>query len=88
MSSITKPTVHLNGSGRESLTEGYRAQGTAVQEAIAALEANFPHGRDYYPQGDATYAQARAEQVARIRALEKVCSEIIELWEHVESAGK
>lgn len=76
------PTIHLNGTSQESLHAGYREALQSIQSAIDALARIPPHGRDYYPQGPHAYAQAHDEYVARMAALQKVCSEIYALAEH------
>lgn len=66
------PTVHLNGSGADSLLKQFRAVGEAVHSAIEALTAAAPHGRDYYVQGGDAFAEAQAEHLERLAALQKI----------------
>ena len=42
-------------------------------EALMRME---PHGRDYYPQGDAAYPTARREHLSRIRRLSDLYEEL------------
>lgn len=56
------PTVHLNGTGRKTLSEGYgNAYRKLIEfrEAFASIEHN---GRDYYPQGPDAYSRSRKER--------------------------
>lgn len=58
----TLPTLHLNGTGREGLQRDYQAAYKALvafRDAFAAIEFN---ARDYYPQGNQAYYQARSER--------------------------
>lgn len=81
---ITKPTIHLNGTSRESLCAGYKAAATAIQAAIGALIEAQPSARDYYLQGNDAFGRARAEHAARLAALQEVLGELSELWESVQ----
>jgi hypothetical protein len=89
-SSMTVPTVHLNGTGRESLRQQYQAAYLTLAPAIAALQQTTPHGRDYYPQDDGqingpAYQAARAEHAERIHRLETVQQELLALYRAVAS---
>ena len=42
------PTIHLNGSSAQSLTEDYSHARRAVQDAMTALKAVDFNARDYY----------------------------------------
>ena len=70
------PSIHLNGTSKESLFEDNRDAMFAIQEAIAALIKAAPHGRDYYPQGPGAYAKARDEHMARLAALGKIADDL------------
>lgn len=65
----TLPTLHLNGTGREALQRDYQAAYKALvafRDAFAAIEFN---ARDYYPQGNQTYSQARLERDLEIERI-------------------
>ena len=52
-SNITQyPTVHLNGTSKDTLLNAYTAANSALLNALEALEACAPNGRDYYVSGD------------------------------------
>ena len=59
------PTVHLNGTSRDSLVKQRRDIIDALGDVETAIRQAWPHGRDYYTQGpDALPA---AQQVWRER---------------------
>ena len=63
------PTVHLNGTGYETLHREYNAAYNAVKKAIHALQETTCNGRDYYVQGGSAYYRARDERQAAIQKL-------------------
>ena len=67
----TFPTLHLNGSGNTDLRNEYAAAYDAIDKAINALAAATLNGRDYYPQADGAYYQARSERDAALDQLRK-----------------
>ena len=77
------PTIHMNGTSKTDLLEGYCDAISAVLLALEALARTTPNGRDYYPQGDGACAIASREHDARKRALMKVMDELQTLAEHV-----
>ena len=60
----TFPTLHLNGTGKTTLRDEYAAAYDAIDKAIDALAAATLNGRDYYPQVEGAYHQARSERDA------------------------
>jgi hypothetical protein len=66
------PTVHLNGTSKRELFDGYLNAYRAVIDAIGAVQASAPNARDYYPQGNDAFRAARDEHVARLHALQTV----------------
>ena len=69
MTDLTLPTVHLNGTGRKMLTEGYQAAYAKLQETLRAFQAIEMNGRDYYPQGSGAYYKARTQRDVQIAHL-------------------
>jgi hypothetical protein len=70
----TLPTVHINGTGAETLRAEYEALFEALAVAEARLLAATANGRDFYPQGypqgrDAYYSARfeRSEMLAKLR---------------------
>jgi len=77
------PTIHLNGTSEESLLDGVCEAGKAVRQAIDALYACAPNGRDYYPQGANAFALATEEHRSRIARLTSVLDELQALAEGI-----
>jgi hypothetical protein len=77
------PTVHLNGTGRDTLSDGYSEAGVAVERAIKALAAVEFNSRDYYVQPAGAWEQARAEMEARFTALRQVRADLLAIYERV-----
>ena len=65
----TIPTIHLNGTAFITLRDEYATAYDAIDKAIDALAAATLNGRDYYPQADGAYHQARSERQAALDAL-------------------
>jgi len=84
---ITLPTVHLNGSSKQSLLDCYFDAAEALRKALVAVQATAPHGRDYYVQrthdGEHVTHRAIAEHVDRLKRLESVLRELNALALHV-----
>lgn len=81
---IIAPTVHLNGTSRESLLDDYRKATQSVIQATNVLCANAPNARDYYVQSADAYTRARAEHMARVAALARVHEELVAIYEAIE----
>lgn len=78
------PTVHLNGTGRKMLMDGYLAAHDAVQNAIEKLAKVEFHARDYYVHPDPeAYNKARAQRDAQFAKLEAVRAELQAVLEHL-----
>jgi hypothetical protein len=60
----TLPTIHLNGTGRDTLREEYHHAYKSVCAASDAFCDSTFNARDFYPQGPAAFSQARAERDA------------------------
>jgi hypothetical protein len=73
---MMKPTIHLNGTSRSEIERQLGEAAAKVQDAIKAVCAAGPNGRDYYPQGAAALDQAMAEHRSRVERLESVYREI------------
>ena len=54
------PMIHLNGTSKETLIEGYCEAGNAVMNALKAVSENCPNARDYYPLGQEAWKIAIA----------------------------
>jgi hypothetical protein len=83
MSTLTLPTVHLNGTSRDTLLDGYLAARDALQLAMDAVQAAAPNARDYMqPSG---YALATEEHAVRWTRLADTAGELSTLAEHISS---
>ena len=83
MSTVSLPTVHLNGSSRDSLLDGYMAAMDAIRLAMKALQSAAPHPRDYYVQSNMPAHLARDEHFVRLARLRETLDELNTLAEHV-----
>ena len=59
---LTLPSVHLNGTGRKTLAEGYFEAWNRLNEAIAAFNKIEFNARDYYVQPEGAWPKARTER--------------------------
>jgi len=76
----TAPTIHLNGSSLDTLSEGYLNVIRSLKETIDLAYETSPHGRDYYPQGDAALTAALLEHDCRLAKLKAVLDEYKALY--------
>lgn len=77
------PTVHLNGTSRDALVAQYTNARVKLHDAIMAVQASAPNGRDYYPQSNEAIFVAQDEHTARLKALDLIYNEITALLESV-----
>jgi hypothetical protein len=80
MTTPTLPTIHLNGTGADSLYREYQAVRRAIAAAADALAAATCNQRDFYPQDPAAWQRARDERAEAFRLLQQV-SDYAEQWE-------
>jgi hypothetical protein len=74
---LARPSVHLNGTSRDALVDGFCTAGAAVRKAIEALsEHAAPNGRDYYTQGNGAMKLAQLQHAARLAKLGEVLAEL------------
>jgi len=76
---MTVPTIHLNGTSKDSLIEGLCEASQSLNDAYDALKRTAPNGRDYYPQGPLALDAATDEHMGRLRRLDEIKREIDEL---------
>ena len=68
------PTIHLNGTSRETLAEGYDAAEDALYDLIQAFGRIEFNARDYYVQGPTAWTaavEARQEINRKIRDIKE-----------------
>jgi len=82
---MTYPTIHRNGTGAEALQEQWREAHSKLVEALGAMEAAAPNGRDYYPQGAAALREAVTEYNQHISAVRAARNYFLALHVHVDS---
>jgi hypothetical protein len=78
------PTIHLNGTHKDTLIEDYSKVGYALLIAETALIENGPNGRDYYPQGPVAFGQAALEHQKRVARLKDIRAEIEQIIYHID----
>jgi len=82
------PTIHLNGTSKAALLEGYLDVLAAGRDLREALCKAAPHGRDYYPQGSQAYTDAATDHTARLRKLNEIIKEIEVIATAVSDQGR
>ena len=80
------PTIHANGTGAQTLYNGYQDARHRLLEAIRAFEAVEFNARDYYPQSPEAWTDARAERVAMAQKLGDVETYLIAHLVHIGDA--
>ena len=83
-SPLLMPTVHINGTSREALAEGYIEQIDAIREALRVLAENAPNPRDYYPQGREAFKNANDQQQSRLASLTAIYDELHRIAENIQ----
>lgn len=73
------PTIHSNGTSAQELIKQLREAYAALGTACDKLKEATPHGRDYYPQGPNAITAARDEHFTRLRKVEQVREEVLEI---------
>ena len=78
MSNPTDPTVHLNGTSRDSLVKQRTDIADALGDVEKAIGQAWPHGRDFYPQGPDALSAAQQVWHERANLLADLREEITE----------
>jgi hypothetical protein len=84
---MTVPTIHLNGTSKQSLIDGLCDASDALNTAYEALKQTAPNGRDYYTQGPQALAAATDEHLDRLRRLDAIKAEIDALTLAIDRQG-
>ena len=80
------PTLHLNGTAGADLQSLQTDAMLALSDAIKALQAAGPNGRDYYVQRDVTaFAQAQQQHEDRLARLEAVQADLVAIAEAIHA---
>jgi len=78
------PTLHINGTGKIMLMNGYLEAYTALRKAEEAMCKIEFNARDYYVQGPEAWMEAVREMDARLAAIDKVKKEIEEILNAID----
>jgi len=73
---LVHPTIHMNGSSRDALMDGYLNARAMLLAAMGALEESHPNGRDYYPQGPDAVQDAMRQHRDRVMRLQAIIVEV------------
>jgi hypothetical protein len=75
------PTIHLNGTARETLITEYETTVRSLNVAISDMLAATCHPRDFYVQQDGTqlYEAFRAKRQQQVVQLEKIRDDMYEI---------
>lgn len=71
------PTIHLNGTGPETLLGEARHALESVQTAAQAIREITVHGRDFYPQGNDAIVDAMAARNSILQRLAMIEGELV-----------
>jgi hypothetical protein len=69
MTNPTLPTIHLNGTSRKMLADGYFEAWNRLNEAITAFNAIEFNCRDYYVQSGDAWTRATADRTEAAKHL-------------------
>lgn len=78
--------IHLNGTGAETLRDGYLNARASLMDALEAMQKIEFNARDYYTQEEGAWSAALAEQKARFEKVESVRDDFLEIAEHCQNA--
>jgi hypothetical protein len=82
------PTVHMNGTNKDELIDQLCTAGSAIQNAMKAMEAACPNGRDYYPQGDSAIQEALRQHANRLHNLKAAYVDLQEIADAIDAQGR
>ena len=77
------PIIHLNGTGRATLTREYTEALDKLTDAIAAFRAITVNGRDYYPAGPAAIETALEQHLEAEQHLNATKAHLEEILIHL-----
>lgn len=79
------PTIHLNGTSAQMLTEDYTEARIAVQAALDKLQKVEFNARDYYPQGQLAWLDAVRQRQDLLNQLAQVSAALYKIEAHCAS---
>ena len=65
------PTVHMNGTGKQTLLSDYEKVADSLEDLLKAFENMNFHPRDYYVDGEDAFSKAMKERGSHAIALNK-----------------
>lgn len=77
------PTVHINGTSRLTLIDGYSNALEKLREAEQAFRNIEFNQRDYYPQGQDAWDSAVIDHVDRLIDIQKAIIHLEKVLEHL-----
>lgn len=84
---IILPTINLNGTSARELLQLQINACNAISQAIEALQAAAPHGRDYQSSPNPyAFSRAQEEHRNRLTKLEQVQRELQAIGEHISDS--
>lgn len=81
------PTIHHNGTSKDSLISDLCGVSAALELAYQAMKQASPNGRDYYPQGADAIGIATNEHMDRLRRLDALKTEIDTMTRAIDEAN-
>lgn len=77
------PTIHLNGTGRETLRATYDAAAERLQDFVDAWGRVEFNARDYYVQGNEAFPAAQDERQAMALKIRELTAYLQAIREHL-----
>lgn len=74
--SLSVPSIHMNGTSKEALLEAIEESYSAISGAMDKMRQCVPDGRDYYVQASEAYGVARDQHRDRCLKLQAVMDEL------------
>jgi hypothetical protein len=66
------PSVHLNGTGRTMLLDGYKEAYEKLQEFKDSFHTIEFNARDYYVQSPTAFSEARTQRDSQLNAVRRL----------------
>ena len=82
------PCIHLNGTGKDSLTRDLEEAYSSVSAAYDRVRKMEVNARDYYPYGAGAYETARKQHLERLTHLKNVMDEFDLLMDGIQDNAK
>lgn len=83
--SANLPTIHLNGTSPETLRDDYERVYRLLNQTIDALEKAEFNLRDFYPQGEDGWLNAKKEREEIFKKLQEVKEYAMAWYVHADN---